>query len=83
MYEHVPRTQPSWKRREIAKLAANDRKEIERQERAAARELFTPEQIATWGTWQHPLPYPSPTSRPEQRHFRWNEVLGDFEVVAR
>ncbi len=83
MYEHVPRTQPSWKRREIAKLAANDRKEVERAERAAARERFTLEQVAEWGTWDQPLPYPSPSARPEQRHWRWDDLRGDLVVIPR
>ena len=73
----------NWRRREANRLAQSQSREVERQARAAARELFTPAQIAEWGTWSSPLPYPSPSARPEQRHFRWSESLGEFEVIAK
>ncbi len=79
----VSKPRLTWRQRDAARIAANDRKEVERAERAAVRELFTPEDVKRWGTFEHPLPMIPPSSRPDQKHWRWDDLRGDLIVIPR
>ena len=55
--------------------------EADRLERQRIRENFTAAEVATWGTWDAPLPLMQPPLRNGQRHWAWSDEIGDMVEI--